>query len=187
MYTKANADAYALALYELINENYEIRQYYDFFVDFNKELISKSEIHLILGDPKLGNKEKFELINLIRDKFKDLDLGYFINFLKILVENGRVLLLPRILKLLIIFIENELKLARAKVYSAFALDEETILKLKNKLEKKYGLSIIIEHHIDQNIISGFKIVLNNDVIEQNMEADLQKIQEKLLRKGGLNG
>ncbi|VEU75152.1 ATP synthase subunit delta [Mycoplasmopsis maculosa] len=187
MFTKAKADSYALALFELINENNEINDYYKFLVDFNNELIKKEKIHLFFSDSKIEKNKKDEIVDYLTNNFNNLDLKYFNSFLKILINQGNSYLLPRIIKLIINFFEEKLNITIAHVYSAFSIDNEKVEKIKLKLENDYKTKIIIETHIDKNIISGFKIVLKNNVIENNMESDLQKIKENLLNKGGLNG
>ncbi|WP_406617521.1 ATP synthase F1 subunit delta [Mycoplasmopsis adleri] len=188
MYSKANPDGYALALYELLKEQKLIKKTYDFFTDFYDYINQDNTLVMCLSNNTIKKEEKYKIVDDIYPKLSiSKDTKLFSNFLKVLIERDRANLLNRIIEAYLTFAEKELNIARGKIYTAYPLSKEKLNKIIAKLEKSENKTIILKDYIDKDLISGFKIVLGNKIIEQNMETDLQKLLLILTRKGGLNG
>lgn len=103
-------------------------------------------------------------------------------FLKILIQQNEVSLLRRIIAHYFKLANRELGIKNAIIYSAFSIPELKLKKIKDKLETKYGFQINLHHQIDEDLISGFKIVIDSNVIEQSYDLDLKKIETLLKEK-----
>ncbi len=78
------------------------------------------------------------------------------------------------LSIYIHIVEDDLNIIRAKLISAFEIDNELKIKIIQKLEQKYNKKIVLNTYIDKSLIFGFKIVIGNDIIEHNAKGWFRK-------------
>lgn len=184
MYQKANVDSYATALCELLIEDNYLNEGYNFFLNLSKQMENDNTFIDFFANQSLSKFQKFDQIDSI---FNDLVKSQtIINFFKVIIEKNAFRLFKRIIKNFIKIAENKLKIKRAKIFSAFELSEIQIEKFKKYLSKKYNSDIVIETHIDKSLISGFKIKLENEIIEQNYALDLKKMGQIIVQKGEID-
>ncbi|MBL8470742.1 MAG: F0F1 ATP synthase subunit delta [Rhodocyclaceae bacterium] len=94
------------------------------------------------------------------------------NFVRVLVENDRIGVLPEIRDLYV-----ELKNAHegskeAVVTSAFELDDATLAKLKADLEKRFGCALQVSVTVDPSLIGGVKVAVGDEVIDASVRGKL---------------
>ncbi|WP_027120915.1 ATP synthase F1 subunit delta [Mycoplasmopsis lipofaciens] len=185
MYKKANPEGYALALFELAQEDKIEKEIHALMIELKNAIQNDNLFINNLITSEISNEKKYKYIE---DIFKDIkNSTLIINFLKVLVEKNSANLLNRIISLYLKLSNEVLKIKFAKIYSAFEISEEKLEKIKAKLEKKFNSKIELDHEIDKNLISGFRIKIDSQVIEQNFDFDLKSLEQILLKKGGLNG
>ena len=102
------------------------------------------------------------------------------NFIRVLVENDRVALLPEIARQF-----EELKNARqgsaiAQIVSAFPLTEAQTNELVSKLEKRFGRKLIPTIEIDNSLIGGVCVTVGDEVLDLSVRGKLHKMQETLV-------
>ncbi|MBZ4212445.1 ATP synthase F1 subunit delta [Mycoplasma sp. U97] len=186
MYTKANPDGYALALYDLIKEEKNIEKTYDTIASFYNLVKENIDVINFLKSFKVSQYDKFKII----DEFalNDDKLKTFSTFLKVVTKNNYAGALIRILSIYLKIVEKELGIIRANIITAFEIEEKILEKIKLKLEKNLSKKVILKTYLDKSLISGFRIEFNNKIIEQNIKKDLEKIGLLMKKnKGGLNG
>ncbi|ADN68829.1 ATP synthase F1 subunit delta [Mycoplasmopsis fermentans] len=185
MYSKANPEGYALALFELTKEEKDMKAINEVVVSLYNTVVESDKLVMILNDQALEKNKKFDYIDKI---FKNISSSKLIvNFLKVLVERNAATLLRRSLEHYLKLSNEFLNIRFALITSAFEISEDKLKKIKQKLEKKYNTEIILKHQIDESLISGFKIKMDSLVIEQNFKKDLQELNTILTKKGGLDG
>lgn len=176
----------------MINSSSIARPYYEaLFSSINKEdsefwdsLLER--MTLILSDEKfrdlylrrvLNEHQLFELFV----SFFDFDLPEKAkNFIKILITQDRLLLIPDI--------SNGLKFMRNQsenksdilIKSAFELTTEQIEDLLLILEKKFKLKLHPKILIDKSLIGGIRIILQDTIIDASVQNYLRHMQAKLL-------
>ncbi|WP_027334952.1 ATP synthase F1 subunit delta [Mycoplasmopsis felifaucium] len=188
MYSKANPDGYALALFELLKEQKLVEKTYNFLAEFDDFINNDEIITTVLSNINETKEERLSLIDDISQKMsisKDTDI--FKNFLKVLVDRNTASLLPRIMSAYLTMAQSYLNILSGKIYTAYPLKKETLNQIITKLEKEKNKRVILKDYIDESLISGFKIVLGNEIIEHNAETDLKKLLLSITRKGGING
>ena len=63
------------------------------------------------------------------------------------------------------------------------LSEENLNKLKKALEKKINKTLDLANVVDESIIGGFKICLENSIYDSTINTRLNKLKETLLKGG----
>ncbi|MES2741707.1 MAG: F0F1 ATP synthase subunit delta [Pseudomonadota bacterium] len=102
------------------------------------------------------------------------------NFLAMLIENGRIGLLPEIgaqFQLL----KNSLEgAADAKITSAFELSAAQVADLVQTLEKKFMRKLNPSVTVDPELIGGVHVVVGDEVLDTSVRAKLQQMRVALV-------
>jgi len=103
------------------------------------------------------------------------------NFLKLLIENGRVAVLPEIsahFEALKAKVENSVD---AVVTSAVALSKEQEQDIASSLKKRLGREVNVTTEIDENLIGGAVIRAGDVVIDGSIRARLEGLATCLVK------
>jgi len=165
------ARPYATAVFNFANESKGLSNWSDTLVLLSA-VIQDEHIKSIIEDSKVLDSEREDLIlNVCKGKLDENGS----NFVKLLVENKRLLILPEISQ----FFE-ELKadaegLIEAEIIMAEKPNQKTVDDLLKSLEKKFNKKIEGKVVIDKNIIGGTKIVVGDSVIDASVRAQLDNL------------
>ena len=102
------------------------------------------------------------------------------NFLNMLIENGRVSLLPEIGAQFQVLKNAEAGAADASIYSAFELTAEQVAQLAGTLEKKFGRKLNPTVTVDPSLIGGVRVVVGDEVLDTSVRAKLQQMHAALV-------
>jgi F-type H+-transporting ATPase subunit delta len=165
------ARPYATAVFNFANESKGLSNWSDTLVLLSA-VIQDEYIKSIIEDSKVLDSDREDLIlNVCKGKLDENGS----NFVKLLVENKRLLILPEISQ----FFE-ELKadaegLIEAEIIMAEKPNQKTVDDLLKSLEKKFNKKIEGKVVIDKNIIGGTKIVVGDSVIDASVRAQLDNL------------
>ena len=101
------------------------------------------------------------------------------NFLSMLIENGRIALLPEIGAQF-----HELKngvegAADAEITSAYDLDAAQTASLVSTLEQKFGRKLNPHVTVDPQLIGGVRVVVGDEVLDTSVKARLEQMKVAL--------
>jgi F-type H+-transporting ATPase subunit delta len=101
------------------------------------------------------------------------------NFINMLIENGRLTLLPEIAAQF-----HELKNAQegaadAQISSAFELSDAQVKEIIAALEKKFGRKLNPSVTVNKSLIGGVRVVVGDEVLDTSVSAKLQKMHDAL--------
>jgi len=171
------ADRYAEALYEVAKKENKLLEY----VKQAKLVLNSYDVSwkAFFNAAKVTKTEKKEVLTKGYEKSVD---RYFLNFMYILVDKKRINLIEEIMQKFIGECNEELNIKLAYVYSPRKiLDQQTEL-IKKGLEEKYKSQIEIIERIDETLISGIKVVVDNQVIDSSMKARINNLKIDLLKE-----
>ena len=101
------------------------------------------------------------------------------NLIRMLVENGRLTLLPEIGAQFAALKNAQEGAADAEIFSAFELSDAQVKELIGTLEKKFGRKLNPSVAIDNSLIGGVRVVVGDEVLDTSVRAKLQKMQVAL--------
>jgi F-type H+-transporting ATPase subunit delta len=130
----------------------------------------------IAGDPRIT---RAQLADAFQAALKVAVDGEVKNFLAMLVENGRLALLPEIEQQF-----RELKnafesTADAQITSAFPMSDAQVNELVAALEKKFGRKLNASVNVDASLIGGVRVTVGDEVLDSSVSARLQQMQTVL--------
>ncbi|TQC51301.1 ATP synthase F1 subunit delta [Mycoplasmopsis mucosicanis] len=181
MYRHENIEGYAKALFELSVERGEFKNNLLLLDTIDKCLKQNYSYMSVLGTHAYDKEKKYQLID---ELFNGLATSSIVpNFLKLLIHKDAFSLLPKIISHFDELANEAMNIKKATIYTAFKLSTTNKTKFKNYLAKKYNCKIDLENIIDKNLISGFRIEIDSDVIEHNFALDLEKLSNLIIDKG----
>ena len=101
------------------------------------------------------------------------------NFLKLLVHNNRLDLLPTISKLFEAYKAEDEGYVEVDVYTAFAFSKEIKQDFTITLEKTLGKKIHMNVAVDKSLIGGILVRAGDRVIDGSIKGRLQHMQKLL--------
>jgi len=101
------------------------------------------------------------------------------NFLRTVIDNGRLAALPEIAHQF-----RELKNAKlgafdATVYSAFEMDNVAVADLSGVLEKRFARKLNLHVQLQPDLIGGIRVVVGDEVLDTSIKARLQQMKAAL--------
>ncbi|MCD8352343.1 MAG: ATP synthase F1 subunit delta [Planctomycetaceae bacterium] len=102
------------------------------------------------------------------------------SFLKVLIEHGRVALLPRIARA---FAEQAGPLTgiyTATVHTARPLRDEQLDRLRHALTEALDARVVLHQRVEPGLLAGAKIVVGDKTIDGTVLGKLERLRERLL-------
>lgn len=94
------------------------------------------------------------------------------NFIKVLIANDRLQLLPEILELFERLKAQEEGVIEANVFSAFPMGEDQLKELVNMLEIRFKRKIEASVQVDPELIGGVKVEVGDEVLDASVRGRL---------------
>ncbi|HEX9432446.1 MAG TPA: F0F1 ATP synthase subunit delta [Burkholderiales bacterium] len=133
-------------------------------------------VRAAVADPNLSDAQVAGLfISILAGKLT----GDAENFVRVLAENDRLVLLPQIRERFEALKNQREGVVEAEVHSAFELSDAQLHDLVQRLEKKTGRKVRAQVSVDRELIGGVKIVLGDKVIDGSARAQLGALEAAL--------
>ena len=142
------------------------------------ELISEErDLMLFLNAPVISKDRKKVLIEkLFLDKF----CPEIINFLKVLIDNDRQLLIPEIYNCLTDLIDQKNNRQKVKVITSVKLEANTLKRIEKAIGEKFKKDVFVEEFVDKSILGGIVIRIDDTLIDGSIAKDLNILKAKLI-------
>lgn len=178
--TSEVAERYAQGLFELARETGTVQEKKEQADLILEAFDSNPDLAVFLRAVKVTRNEKKDVIEQVFSRAADRDT---VNFIKLLIDKGRIGYFREIISEFIRLADNELGLGRAVVESARRLNPEDLERIRKALEKKTGRKITIAEKINPDLIAGIKVTVGNNVTDITMRTKINSMKEALLKGG----
>jgi F-type H+-transporting ATPase subunit delta len=101
------------------------------------------------------------------------------NFLRTVIENGRLNALPEIAEQFRALKNAQSGSADAVVYSAFPIDAAALADLATTLEKRFGRKLNVSVELQPELIGGIRVVVGDEVLDSSVKARLEQMKVAL--------
>lgn len=152
-----------------------------------RDMLSDGRLIEFLATPSLSDEQRLEFLHGLFAEA--VGAGTFFagqnregsNFLKLLLENGRVAVLPEIADQFDALKANTENKVDVVVTSATALSDKQLSEISSALNARLGRDISIETKIDESLIGGAVITAGDVVIDGSTRARLEGLAHALTR------
>lgn len=134
------------------------------------------DVQALSRNPKVTDQQVVDtLLALLKSPVNDEAK----NLIGMLVENGRVALLPEIGAQFHVLKNAQEGAADLAIASAFELNDAQVKELVATLEKKFGRKLNPSVSVDSSLIGGVRVVVGDEVLDTSVRAKLQQMQVAL--------
>lgn len=135
------------------------------------------EVAQVVNDPKLGAEDVYALVRSLIKSTLPLAAE---NFLKLVVGNGRLAVLPEVARQFRALKNRAEGRADCLIESALPLSDEQVNDLLWGLARKFGLKLIPEVKIDPDLIGGVRVSVGDHVLDYTVKTRLAQMQAALI-------
>ncbi len=102
-----------------------------------------------------------------------------LNFLRTVVENGRLSALPEIARQFRALHNARSGSSDAQVFSAFPIDDAGRTSLAQTLELRFGRKLNVSVELEPALIGGIRVVVGDEVLDTSVKARLEQMKVAL--------
>ena len=141
-----------------------------------ERIATDASIARCIGDPDVSSQQLASVVLGVCGERLD---GAGKNFVQVLVANDRLARLPEIRALFEDLKREHEGILEARIYSAFALDDEQKSGMVRRLESKYQRKVSAQVSVDPQLIGGVKIVVGDRVLDATVRGKLETMAAAL--------
>ncbi|QKO23173.1 F0F1 ATP synthase subunit delta [Rhodoferax sp. BAB1] len=128
------------------------------------------------GNPRVTTNQVFDLIaGLAKTALPDQAR----NFLRTVIENGRLNALPEMAEQFRALKNAQGGSSDAVVYSAFPIDGAALANVAATLEKRFDRKLNVKVELDADLIGGIRVVVGDEVLDTSVKARLEQMKVAL--------
>ena len=177
------ASRYAIALLSIAKEENKIKEYVEEVENLVNIFESNSDLLLLLKDFGLSKDEKKETLSLC---FENKVSEYILNLFYVLIDNKRGGYIIDVCNEFVRIGLNELNIKRGIIYSTIKLTSSQLKGMERKISKMLNANVPLRNIIDENLLGGFKIQVEDYILDDSMKTRLSKLKETITLKKGEN-
>lgn len=176
------ARKYSNALLESAIENNLLDKIYNDVVFVIETVNSNSQLKEFFESPIISNSDKKDVINKIFSIHVD---KITLDFLFVLVDNGRLGILNEVLNQFSKAYNAKNNIIKPTVISAVELDDSQKNKITEKLANKLQKKVIPQYEVNSEIIGGLIVEIEDKTIDCSLKTKFENMK-KQLTKGNRN-
>ncbi len=171
------ARPYAEAVFRLAQESKDLAKW-SAVLALLQSVYQHPDMRMLAGNPAFGKEQFADLyVDICGD---ELD-SQAKNFVRVLVSNGRIDLLPEIVAQFEALKARASGVKSSHVVSAFPLTAAQQLALKTVLESRFKCAVEMETSVDSQLIGGVVVTIGDEVYDASVRGKLQDMAYALNR------
>jgi len=177
----STAQRYAEALFGIGQSSGKLAVFQQNAEDFLGVLKSSKDLMTSLSHPNIRREQRKAIINqvLAGSPYDHV----FANFVRLVVERGRIMYYPRIVSSFVGLRDNADGRLRGVVFSATPLSDVQMAHLKSKVQAKLQHEVVFEARIDESLIGGLRVEVNGRVFDSSVKHYLEQMRESMINSG----
>ena len=150
------------------------------WMDALAAIASNVQMQAYADNPSITAAQTFEVISGVAASQKTHLPESAKNFLRAVIDNGRVGVLPEIARQFHVLKNAQSGSSDATVYSAFALDGAALADLAATLEKRFQKKLNLKVELQPELIGGVRVVVGDEVLDTSVKARLEQMKVALM-------
>jgi len=139
-------------------------------------VVSDATMKEVTGNQKLSEDQVYDLLMGVAGEGLSADQQ---NFVRILIENDRLQVLPEIRDLFVARKNEHEGVLEADISSAFPIEDAELATLKADLEAHFKAKLNVNVRLDPELIGGVRIAVGDDVIDTSVRGKLANMAAAL--------
>jgi F-type H+-transporting ATPase subunit delta len=147
------------------------------WLDELASIAANPQLQQFAGDPNVTAGQTFDVITGVAKTPLSESAK---NFLRAVIDNGRISVLPEIASQFRTLKNAKAGTSDAVVYSAFPLDAAALSGLQATLDKRFGRALNLTVVVEPELIGGVRVVVGDEVLDTSVKARLEQMRTALL-------
>lgn len=139
-------------------------------------IASNPQLQQLAGNPEVTSSQVFDVISGVAGGALPAMAQ---NFLRTVIDNGRVDVLPEIAAQFRALVNRQGGSSDAVVYSPFEMSATALSELGASLEKRFGRKLNLSVQRDETLIGGVRVVVGDEVLDTSVKARLEQLKAAL--------
>jgi F-type H+-transporting ATPase subunit delta len=177
MSSETVARRYSSALADVVLQRGEAREVQQELVVWADLLGSNANLREVFANPTIALDQKRRVLKRLIEIAKPRPTT--VNFLKVLLQNQRLIELDQINKRFAAVLDDRAGVVAAQVTTARPVDSGTQQSLQTKLRNLTGKSVRIEFGTDPGMIGGLVTRIGSTIYDGSVRNQLEQIKEKM--------
>ena len=177
-FSNSTSRSYALALYELSNENTELEKVELEMKSLNQLLIESNEFKEVILNPMVSKDDKKNIIFKISDQNNFCDTSK--KFLGFVAGKNRLFFLARIIDSFLNLVSSSKGMLKAKLVSSKKLSIEEQKKIESDLSKDFKSHLNIDYKHDPSLIGGLIVQIGSIMVDTSIKTKLKKLEKNMV-------
>ena len=137
---------------------------------------ANDQLRQFAESPKASDEQVFGVISgVLKDGLPQMGQ----NFLRTVIENGRIAALSEVADQFRALKNAQLGSSDAVVHSAFDMDSAALADLSGVLEKRFGRKLNLQVELQPELIGGVRVVVGDEVLDTSIKARLEQMKVAL--------
>jgi F-type H+-transporting ATPase subunit delta len=172
------ARRYAGALADIVTKSGETTKIQSELKQWEEILTTNQDLFEAFSNPAIAHDSKVKVLESLLQKTKPAPTTA--NFLRILLQNGRLTEISHINKKFASVLEERAGVVSGKVISARSLSDKEKKELQINIEKMTGKTVSLDFDIDANIIGGVVTKIGSTVYDGSVKTQLENLKAQLI-------
>jgi F-type H+-transporting ATPase subunit delta len=137
---------------------------------------ANSQLRQYAGNPKIEAAQVYDLMTSV---VKTPLSSQVSNFLRAVLDNGRLDALPEIAAQFHALVNAQSGISDATVFSAFPIDAAQLADVVATLEKRFARKLNASVVVQPELIGGIRVVVGDEVLDTSVKARLEQMKVAL--------
>lgn len=178
MNTETIARRYSTALADAVLSGGDAATVKSELSEWGKLFSENADLQSVFGNPSIAHENKVKVLDGLIAKAKPTKTTA--NFLKVLLQNGRLAEIGEINDRFASVLDERSGLVSAEIISARELPGTERGEFEKNLEKLTGKRVSVKYSVDQNLIGGVVTRIGSTVYDGSVKTKLENLKEQLI-------
>jgi F-type H+-transporting ATPase subunit delta len=137
---------------------------------------SDEQLRQFADNPKVTSAQVFDLISSVVGMPLE---GGVQNFLRTVIDNGRLVALPAIAEQFHALVNAASGVSDAVIYSPYPIEGESLADVVASLEKRFARKLSARVELEPELIGGIRVVVGDEVLDTSVKARLERMKVAL--------
>ena len=139
-------------------------------------IAANPQLRQLADNPNVSGTQVFDLITGVAKSALPESAR---NFLRVILDNGRLDALPEVAAQFRSLVNSKSGSSDAVVFSAFPIADAALAELGATLEKRFGRKLNLAVKLDEALIGGVRVVVGDEVLDTSVKARLEQMKAAL--------
>ncbi len=141
------------------------------------QVASDLQLRAFADNPRVTQEQVFDVIT---GAAKVSLAPAMANFLRTVLENGRLAALPLMAEQYQALVQSRLGVYEARVVSAYPITDAQVAEVLEPLSKRFGRTLTAKVEVDADLIGGVRVEVGDEVLDTSVKARLERMKSALL-------